>query len=107
VYRQAVEGHGLSVEQDTPATPNDGYYYVIFRGEHFGRFRSLSRALTRYNELKSTLNLERTDAPKPSLEDLRRLDMETMSNKALIWTEEDFSRVQRKTQGKKGTRSAG
>lgn len=107
MYRQALVKHNLSVEQGTPAVPDDGQYYVVSEGNIVGGFKSLKRALACYNNLKAALDIKRTPPAKPTTEDLLRLQMETMSNKALIWSEEDFVRVQRKTQGKKGTRSAG
>lgn len=87
--------------------PDDGYYYVILKGEVAGRFKSLNKAVARYNELKETLDLKPIEVPELPAEELWQRDMENMSNKRLIWTEEDFVRVERRTRGKKGTRSAG
>lgn len=107
MYRQTLEGQPLSIEQGTASVPDDGYYYVVLRGAIEGRFKSLNKAVFRFRELKRTLDYKPVEATTLTVEELRRHDMETLSNKALIWTEEDFARVQRKTQGKKGTRSAG
>jgi hypothetical protein len=107
MYRQTVDGCPLSIEQGTAKVPDDGYYYVLLRGEVAGRFRALNKAAACFRELKRTLGYKPPEAENLPVEEIRRREMETMSNKALIWTEEDFARVQRKTLGKKGTRSAG
>jgi len=100
MYRQKLEGHDLSIEQETENVPADGYYYVLHRGAHQGRFRSLAQATRRYNELKAALRIEVAPPPPPTFEEIRRREMESMSNKSLIWDEEDFKRVERKTTGK-------
>lgn len=107
MYRQTLEGHDLSVEEGTPSVPADGRYYVLFEGEVVGRFRSLAKALERYREIKKDLDLPNVAQSPLSPEELRRREMEAMSNKRLLWTDEDFARVERKTRGKKGTRSSG
>ena len=105
MYRQAISD--LSLEEGTPRVANDGHYYVILRGQIIGRFRSLAKAQAKFGDLKKTLHLKPTKSPPPSPTDMLQREMETMSNKELIWTEEDFIRVERKTRGKRGTRSAG
>jgi hypothetical protein len=106
-YRQALEEHGLSLEQGTPTVPNDGCYYVLRKGEVVGRFKSLRAAQAFYAEQKKGLNLQPVKPPPVSIDELRHHEAATMSNKRLLWTEEDFTRVDRKTRGKRGTRSAG
>ena len=107
MYRQGLEEHQLFLIQGTPEVPDDGYYYVLFQGEIAGRFRSLKQATSRYQELRKQLNLKPREVPKLTVEELRQRELDTVSNKRLLWTEEDFTRVDRKTRGKKGTRSAG
>lgn len=111
MYRQAMEDHGLSLEQGTAAVPDDGHYYVLFKGQTIGRARSLKKARAIYEGARKSLDLGplpgANASAKASVDELRRREMESMSNKALIWTEEDLARVERKTRGKKGTRSAG
>jgi hypothetical protein len=107
MYRQGLEEHQLFVLQGTPEVPDDGSYYVLFRGDVVGRFRSLKQATARYQELRSRLNLKPREVPKLTVEELRQRELETVSNKRLLWTDEDFARVDRKTRGRKGTRSAG
>jgi hypothetical protein len=100
MYRQRLEAHDLSIEQDTENVPGDGFYYVRHRGEQRGRFRTLAQATRLYNEIKATLKVE-TAPPAPlSVAEIRRREMDTRSNKSLIWDEEDFKRVDRKTSGK-------
>jgi hypothetical protein len=107
VYRQSLETYGLSLEQGTPAVPRDSYYYVLYLGEVIGRFRTLNKAQELFAERRKALNITPTQAPPVSPEEVRQREMDTMSNKRLLWTDEDFIRVSKKTQGKKGTRSGG
>jgi hypothetical protein len=101
MYRQALSGHDLSVEQDTPNVPNDSYYYVLHGGSIQGRYRSLAQALKRYQAIKQSLNIEppAPAAPVSAAEAWGR-ELESRSNKSLFWTDDDFARVQRKTQGR-------
>lgn len=87
--------------------PDDGFYYVLFKGEIVGRYKVRARAQAHYAEIKNTLNLRPVQLPPLSPDELRQLEVSTMSNKRLLWTQEDFVRVSKKTQGKKGTRSGG
>ena len=107
MFRQAIEQHGLVLAQDTAEVPNDGCYYVLLRGAVTGRFRSLTKAQAAYKAIKATLPLEVTEVPKPTIAEIKQRELETMSNKQLLWTDEDFARVERMTRGKKGTRSGG
>ena len=43
MYRQSLDNHDLSIEQDTDRVPSDGYYYVLFEGEVVARFKSLNK----------------------------------------------------------------
>ncbi len=97
--RQTLGSHGLSVESGTSAGPDDGYYYVRLRGEVMGRFKAKSRALAKYAEIKATLPIERTPARIDAAGILRR-EMAAVSNKELLWTREDFARVERMTRGR-------
>lgn len=107
MYRQSLDDYGLSLEQGTSKVPADGYFYVLLNGEIEGRFRSLKQAQKKFKELRMELGVKAVEALPPDPADIRRRELETMSNKALIWTDEDFNRVSRATSGKKGTRSAG
>jgi hypothetical protein len=107
VYRQSLDAYALSLEAGTPSVPNDGWYYVMFKAEILGRFRSLTKAQAAFAAKRKSLNIAPVEAPPVSPEEVRRRELETISNKRLLWTDEDFSRVSKKTQGKKGTRSAG
>jgi hypothetical protein len=101
MYRQSLTGYPLSIEEGTKGVPNDGRYYVIHNGAKVGGFRSLAQATKRYMEIKATLDLPaRGDTGGLSIDEVRRLDMERMSNKALIWSPEDFARVDRKTRAR-------
>lgn len=87
--------------------PSDSYYYVLFEGEVIGRFRNLAKAQALFAERRKSLNIKSVEAPPISPEEVRQRELDTMSNKRLLWTDEDFIRVSKKTQGKKGTRSGG
>jgi len=102
MYRQTLTGHDLSVEEGTENVPNDGFYYVFLQGVQKGRFRTLKLAIKTYESLKNTLNLPpRSNTPPPPLAEILRREMETQSNKSLIWEQEDFIRVQKST-GRRG-----
>jgi hypothetical protein len=107
MYRQSLDEHGLSLEEGTSAVPNDRYYYVLFQGQVVGRFRTLAKATAVFAEKRKALNIQSVEAPPPSPQEVRQRELDTMSNKRLLWTDEDFIRISKKTQGKKGTRSAG
>jgi hypothetical protein len=107
VYRQSLDAYGLSLEADTPSVPNDGCYYVVFKGEIVGRFRSLTKAQAAFAAKRKSLNIAPVAAPPVSPDEVRRRELDTISNKRLLWTDEDFNRISKNTQGKKGTRSAG
>jgi hypothetical protein len=71
---------------------------VLFEGEGKGRFRSLKQATKAYEAIKATLNLAPAPrVPAPPLAEILQREMETRSNKSLIWGQEDFIRVDRKT----------
>ncbi len=106
MYRQKVDGHELSTEKDTAAVPSDGYYYVRFKGEIVGRHRTLKAAQRQFSELKAGIVTKQPQVHKPSVAEVQLQIMSRMSNKELFWTEEDFVRVDRRTRGKKGTRSS-
>lgn len=101
MYRQRVDGYDLSIERGTPSVPADGYYYVILRGEQRGRFRSLAQATRLYAQLKAEMGYQAPPAaPSPSADELHRRHMDAQSNKSLLWTDEDYARVDRKTRGR-------
>ena len=101
MYRQVLSGHALSVEQDTPNVPNDGYYYVLLDGNIQGRYRSLPQALKRYQEIKKTLNIgPPAPAPRVSAAEAWGRELDSISNKSLLWSDDDFARVDRKTRGR-------
>jgi hypothetical protein len=67
----------------------------------------LPRAQAAFAERRKALNIQPVQVPPPSPQEVRERELDTMSNKRLLWTDEDFIRIAKKTQGKKGTRSAG
>ncbi len=98
MFRQSLSNYGLSLEQDTENVPADGAYYVLLNGKPKGRYRSLKLAMKRYEELKATLNIApRPSPPPPPLEEVLRRELETRSNKSLIWDQQDFARVDKMT----------
>lgn len=50
-YRQGVPELGLSIERLTGRVPKDGWYYVLYRGEVKGRYRSRRQAVAKYKAL--------------------------------------------------------
>src|SRR5258707_2813787 len=105
--RQALDEYDLTLEEGTPTVPTDGRYYVLFQGQVIGRFRTLAKAQALFAERRKTLNIQPVHATPPSPAELRERELDTVSNKRLLWSDEDFNRISKKTQGKKGTRSAG
>jgi len=51
LYRQATPAIGLSLERATDRVPEDGFFYVLLKGEIKGRFRAKSKALSLYKSL--------------------------------------------------------
>lgn len=101
MYRQSLPDHSLSIEQDTDAVPSDGFYYVIQNGVQRGRYRSLPQAQKRYSEIKKTLDIKPPPERKPvSSTEAWERELAAQSNKSLLWDNEDFARVERKTQGR-------
>jgi hypothetical protein len=101
MYRQNLPGHDLRIEQGTPSVPDDGFYYVLHKGVQVGRFRSLAQAQKCYQQIKQSLNITPPPPAAPvSVAEAWSREMETQSNKSLFWTDDDFARVNRKTQGR-------
>ncbi len=101
MYRQKLPGYDLSIEQLTARVPGDGYYYVLLNGVERGRFKSLSQATNLYARLKTEVGFQPPPKPKPlTPEQIRQREMDAQSNKSLLWTAEDFERVDRKTRGR-------
>jgi hypothetical protein len=101
VYRQRLPDYELSIEQLTANVPDDGYYYVVLRGSLEGRFRSLGQAKSLYAHLKAEIGYQPPAPPEPaSPEEIQQRRMGAQSNKTLLWTAEDFARVERKTRGR-------
>lgn len=101
MYRQTLPGHELSIEQGTPDVPNDSNYYVRHKGKTVGRFRALAQAQKCYQKIKQSLRIE---PPPPagtlSVADVMRRELDSQSNKSLLWSDDDFARVDRKTRGR-------
>lgn len=51
LFRQSIPAIDLSLERSTENVPNDGYFYVLSKGEIKGRFRTKSKALSLYRAL--------------------------------------------------------
>lgn len=101
MYSQRLPAYELSIEQSTENVPADGYYYVVLRGSVKGRFRSLGQAKHFYARLKAEVGYEPPPQPEPaSPEEMQHRRMAAQSNKTLLWTAEDFARVDRKTRGR-------
>ena len=49
-FRQVIPDVQLSVEKDTDAVPKDGKYYVVYKGEIKGAFRSIKPAQQMFSE---------------------------------------------------------
>lgn len=92
----------VSIEQDTERVPKDGKFYVLRGSEVIGVFRTMREARRKYEELVP--RNPRATKPKTTVRELMEADMLTKSNKELLWTPEDYQRVQRKTWGKGNVR---
>src|SRR5207248_10642652 len=103
----SLDDHSLSIEEGTSNVPADGYYYVLLNREVKGRFRRLKQAQAEFKELRTQLGVQPVEPPPPDRQEIRRREMDTLSNKTLIWTDEDYNRVSKATSGKKGTSSGG
>jgi hypothetical protein len=55
MYRQYISEIGLSLEQDTPSTPQDGKYYLILNGKILGSYNSQKRATEAYRKIREKL----------------------------------------------------
>ncbi len=55
MYRQYISEIGLSLEQDTPSTPQDGKYYLILNGETLGSYNSQKKATEAYKKIREEL----------------------------------------------------
>ena len=91
MYRQQLPGHELAIEQGTPAVPDDGFYYVLYRGARQGRYRTLAQASRRYQQLRATLGPANGKADPSGLAgcgDLPDRDMEQPADAAASCTEE-------------------
>ena len=90
-YRVATPALGLSVEQGTPAAPDDGRYHVLFQGELVASYRSEKKALQVYRAKRRELIDAGWELPKPegpTSEELRRRvrsPWEDKSQRVLLW----------------------
>ena len=50
-YRQAISALELTLERGTPNVPQDGYYYVLLKGQLRGRFRNFKQAHAEYKAI--------------------------------------------------------
>lgn len=55
MYRQYISEIGLSLEQNTPSTPQDGKYYLILKGRILGSYNSQKRATEAYKKMREKL----------------------------------------------------
>src|SRR5581483_4855008 len=91
MYSERVERYGISLEQDTENVPNDGHYYVLANGDLVGRFKSLKKAQEAYRAYKASMDIQPLEVPKPSIAEAMRLEMERMSNRRLMWSDQEFA----------------
>jgi hypothetical protein len=99
-YRQVFPSAKLSLERATDNVPKDGRFHVILNGTVVGSYRSLKSAQTKYQKLRTEYLAEHPinkEAQKVDVRDVLQREMETMSNKRLLWGAEDFQRLDRKT----------
>jgi len=68
------------------------------KGSRRGASDPSNRQRSATTKIKATLNLQSVaPSPAPSAAEILRREMEARSNKSLIWGEEDFVRVDRRT----------
>lgn len=63
MFRQAIEGVELAIEEGTNRVPQDGKFYVIHQDQIVGSYRSLKKAQEKYRGIRDSLNLPAATAP--------------------------------------------
>jgi len=97
-FRQSFPAANLSLERATENVPDDGRFHLIVDGVIVKSCRSRKAAQAEYQALrKAYLEQHPVQRAKVSLDEVIREDHSRLSNRALIWSLEDFERVQRKT----------
>lgn len=66
MYRQYISEIGLSLEQDTPSTLQDGKYYLILNGEILGSYNSQKKATEAYKKIREELGYKALKAQTKS-----------------------------------------
>lgn len=103
VFRQSFPAANLSLERATENVPDDGRCHLIVNGEIVKSFRSEKAAQAEYQTLRRAyLEQHPIEPTKVDINEVIREDHNRMSNKELIWSPEDFERVERMT--KRGRR---
>lgn len=86
-YRQAIPDLELAVERGTPRVPDDGYFYVLFKGETRGRHRTLKKTQTQYREIAARQHWKPAQhvgkGPDPAAEAIERY----MDSLEAYWTD--------------------
>ncbi|MBI2954825.1 MAG: hypothetical protein HYY30_10965 [Chloroflexi bacterium] len=102
-FRQSFPAANLSLERATENVPNDGRFHLMLNGKIVKSFRFEKAAQAEYRALrKAYLDEHPVEPARVDIADVIREDHNRMSNKELIWSPEDFERVERMT--KRGRR---
>ena len=105
-YLVKMERAGLSIEQGTGNVPDDGRYYVIYKGQVAGKFRSLKQAEKLYKAILSELNL-------PPLSGVSPEEKKALQLKQAAYSEVDkmafetFAKARQRTMKRGKTRTFG
>ncbi len=98
VFRQSFPAADLSLERGTDAVPSDGLFHLLVSGRIVKSFRSAKAARAEYQKLRRAyLDQHPVQRSAVDVHDVLRDDFNRLSNKELIWTPEDFERIERMT----------
>jgi len=97
-FRQSFPAAGVSLERGTENVPDDGRFHLVVDGKVAESFRSEKQAQQRYQELRQAyLSEHPIEKVKPNFNEMMQRELETLTNKELLWTDEDHARIDRKT----------
>lgn len=97
-FFQSFPVAGISLERATENVPDDGRFHLLVNGKIIGSFRSEKQAQGCYQELRHAYVSEHTiEKVKANFNEVMQRELETLTNKELLWTDEDYARIDRKT----------
>lgn len=94
MYRQTIDGAGVSLEQNTGNVPSDSKYYVVCDGEVKKGFRSLKQAQHYYQQLVKERMPPRPATPPTSPEERLAAELASAPLQG-YWGEDRYRRLAR------------